>query len=108
MNDLEITVRDAALLLDSQPPRLIDVREPDEFAICKIGRAELLPLSAFAENFAATLPDKTEKILLYCHHGMRSLRAAVHLAGLGYTDVKSIAGGIDAWSREIDPNVPRY
>jgi rhodanese-related sulfurtransferase len=106
---LEVTVREAALLLDSQtPPRLIDVREQDEFDYCKIARAELLPLSQFVEKFAALLPDKSQQILTLCHHGMRSLNAAEYLANLGYTDVKSIAGGIDAWSREIDASVPRY
>jgi adenylyltransferase/sulfurtransferase len=109
VNPLEITAQEAKSLLDSQtPPRLVDVREADEFAICKIPGAELLALSAFAENYAGRLPDKPQKILLYCHHGMRSLRAAEFLSGRGYTDAKSIAGGIDAWSREIDPAVPRY
>ena len=109
MGALEVTVREASSLLDSQtPPRLVDVREEDEFAICKIDGAELLPLSQFVEKFAALLPDKSQKILTLCHHGMRSLRAAEYLTHLGYADVKSISGGIDAWSREIDPLVPLY
>jgi rhodanese-related sulfurtransferase len=106
---LEVTVREAASLLGSQaPPRLIDVREPDESGFCKIAQAELLPLSQFVEKFAALLPDKSQQILTLCHHGMRSLHAAEYLANLGYTGVKSISGGIDAWSREIDAEVPRY
>ena len=109
MNPLEITVQEAAALLGSKaPPRLVDVREADEFATCKIDGAEFLPLSAFAQHFAARLPDKGQKILLYCHHGMRSLRAAEFLSNLGYTDAKSISGGIDLWSLEIDPSVARY
>ena len=109
-NPLEITVQETAQLLDTpdSKPRLIDVREPDEFEVCKIEGAELLSLSAFVQDFAAKLPDKSQVILLYCHHGMRSLRAAEYLANLGYTGVKSVSGGIDQWSREIDPEVPRY
>jgi len=109
VNPLEITIQEANALLASQPkPRLIDVREEDEFAFCKIEGSELLPLSKFVQDFASTLPDKSQKILLFCHHGMRSLRAAEYLSGAGYTGVKSISGGIDAWSVEIDPEVPRY
>lgn len=109
MNPLEITVQETHALLESKTPlRLVDVREQDEFDICKIDGAELLPLSSFVQEFAARLPDKAQKILVYCHHGMRSLRAAEYLAGQGYTDVKTVGGGIDAWSREIDPEVPRY
>ncbi|HWB59272.1 MAG TPA: rhodanese-like domain-containing protein [Chthoniobacteraceae bacterium] len=109
MLSLEITVQEAKALLDSKAPlKLVDVREADEFAVCKIDGAELLPLSAFAQEFAARLPDKAQKIVLYCHHGMRSLRAAEFLAEQGYTDVKSVSGGIDAWAREIDQTVPRY
>jgi len=109
MDSLEITVQEANALLDSQtPPRLVDVREQEEFAICKVEGAELLPLSAFVQDFAARLPDKSQKILLYCHHGMRSLRAAEYLSSHGYTGAKSISGGIDSWSLEIDPSVPRY
>ena len=109
MNPLEITVREAKSLLDSPvPPRLVDVREPDEFAVCKIDGAELLPLSTFVQDFPARLVDKSQEIALYCHHGMRSLRAAEFLSGHGYTDAKSIAGGIEAWSLEIDPSVARY
>ena len=109
MNPLEITVQEASALLHSHtPPKLVDVREEDEFAVCKIDGAELLPLSSFVQDFAARLSDKSQVILLYCHHGMRSLRAAEYLANLGYTGVKSVVGGIDKWSLEIDPGVPRY
>ena len=109
MNPLEISVQEAKGRLDApSPPRLVDVREEDEFAFCKIEGAELIPLSKFAVEFAAKLPEKSEVILLYCHHGMRSLRAAEFLSGHGYADVKSVAGGIDAWAREIDPAVGRY
>jgi rhodanese-related sulfurtransferase len=106
---LGISITETQQLLDSGVRlRLIDVREPDEFAICKLDGAELLPLSTFAEQFAARLPEFDERILVYCHHGMRSMRAAEYLAKRGYTHVSSIEGGIDAWSQDIDPSVPRY
>ena len=88
--------------------RLIDCREEDEYAICKIDQAELLPLSNFPNDYPVRLPDKNETILIYCHHGMRSLRAAEYLTQLGYTNVINLQGGIEAWALEVDPNVPRY
>jgi rhodanese-related sulfurtransferase len=109
MHALEIDLHEAKALLDSAaPPRLIDCREADEWAICRLPHAALLPLSIWGEQFREKLADPEEPILIYCHHGMRSLRAASFLAQLGYADVRSIRGGIDAWSREIDPDVPRY
>ncbi len=87
--------------------RLIDVREPDEWAVARLPEAELLPLSQFQERALQELsPD--EKIVLYCHHGVRSGRALDFLKANGYKDVLHLAGGIDAWSTEVDPTVPRY
>jgi rhodanese-related sulfurtransferase len=106
---VEISVHDAKALLDSGAAvRLIDCREQDEHALCKIERSQLIPLSVFRNEAPANLEDKNQTILIYCHHGMRSMRAAEYLAALGYTDARSIRGGIEAWSQEIDPAVPRY
>ena len=106
---LGISVQETKKLLDlGSPLRLIDVREADEFDICKIQGAELIPLSAFAEEFSKRLPQTEARILLYCHHGMRSMHAAEYLAHRGYSNVSSVDGGIDAWAREIDPAVARY
>ncbi len=88
--------------------RLIDVRDPDEYEHCRLPGAELIPLATLPSETAAKLPDKNASILLYCHHGMRSLRAAEMLRELGYTNARSVAGGIDRWSHEIDSTVPRY
>ena len=68
----------------------------------------MLPLSGFAEGFREALPDRDETVLIYCHHGVRSLHAAEWLAGQGYTRVRSMAGGIDAWARLYEPGMPRY
>lgn len=105
----EITVQEAqARLASGQPPRLIDVREEDEWAVGRLAGAELMPLSRFAELLPQLLTDPAEPLLIYCHHGVRSARATDFLLRQGYTDVTNLAGGIDAWSLEIDPSVPRY
>jgi rhodanese-related sulfurtransferase len=96
-------LRDAKQLL-----RLIDCREDDEWHICRIDGAQLIPLSSFAENALARLPDKQEHVVVYCHHGVRSMRATLWLRQQGYAKTQSLRGGIDLWSELIDPEVPRY
>ena len=94
-----------------KPLRLIDCREDDEFALNRIEGAELIPLSQFAELAPQRLiGEEAEKmpVVIYCHHGMRSLQATHFLRRHGVAKVWSMAGGIDAWSLEIDPEVPRY
>lgn len=108
MESLVISPPEAKNLIESNSVRLIDCREADEYAICKIDHAELVPFSNFFHEVPLKLPNKHQKILIYCHHGMRSLRAAEYLAQLGYTDVHSLHGGIEAWSQEIDPAIPQY
>jgi rhodanese-related sulfurtransferase len=95
-------------LLSAQPPRLIDVREPDEWELTHIAGAELLPLSQWPAVALEKLTDPTQSIVIHCHHGGRSMRAAEFLAAHGFTDVANLTGGIDAWSSEVDPAVPRY
>jgi rhodanese-related sulfurtransferase len=89
-------------------PRLIDVREPDEFAICRIAGAELIPLSELASVAAWRLSDRSQELVVYCHHGVRSLRAVQWLRARGWSGARSMAGGIEAWSLRVDPAVPRY
>jgi rhodanese-related sulfurtransferase len=110
MSDVpEITVAELpALLAQPAAPRLIDVREPDEWAVAKIPGAELLPLSQWPALALETLTDKNQPLLMQCHHGSRSARATAWLLSQGYTDVRNVAGGIDAYSVEIDPKVARY
>ena len=85
---------------------LVDVREPWEQEICRIEGARLVPLGALAASLN-TLPD-VDEVICYCHHGMRSLDAAAWLRFQGFEKAKSLAGGIERWSLEVDPNVPRY
>lgn len=106
----EISAADLAALREA-PDRptfqLIDCREEDEFTICRIEGAHLVPLSRFAELSPLLMADDTP-IIVYCHHGMRSLNATHYLRQRGHANTWSLAGGIDHWSQEIDPSVPRY
>jgi rhodanese-related sulfurtransferase len=86
--------------------RLIDVREPVEFETARVEGAELLPLSRFNE-WAGAL-DPAEELVVMCHHGVRSAHVCAVLARHGFTNLSNLAGGIDRWSTEVDPGVPRY
>jgi len=95
----------AAALRGNKAPRLLDVRTPEEWAIAKLAGATLVD-EALAQQ-VMTWPKDTP-IVLYCHTGVRSLDAASYLAGHGFSNVRSMTGGIERWSREIDAQVPRY
>ena len=107
---LEISVQETQRLLTggNEALRLIDVRDPEEYAYCRLPGAELIPLATLPGDAAAKLPDKSAPVLVYCHHGMRSMRAVEALRQMGYTNARSVAGGIDRWSREVDPATPVY
>jgi rhodanese-related sulfurtransferase len=105
----EISAQDAERRLAAQhPPRLIDVREEDEWEVCRIAGAELLPLSQWPAVAMEKLTDVAEPLIVYCHHGGRSAHAVDFLLRSGFRDAVNLAGGIDAWSLEVDPGVPRY
>lgn len=87
----------------------IDVREPFEFAIARIEGAELIPMGsvpAALQHLDALSEDAT--LVIYCHHGARSLNVVNWLRQQGVENCLSLAGGIDRWSAEIDGSVPRY
>ena len=88
--------------------RLIDCREEDEFLICRLPGADLIPLSRFAGEASRELVGEERPLVIYCHHGMRSMNATLYLREKGHPRCWSLAGGIDLWSRKIDPSVPRY
>ncbi len=96
------------LLAAAKSPRLIDVREPEEWATCHIAGADLLPLSQWPAIVGTQLTDLSQPLIIHCHHGGRSARAAEFLLRSGFTDVKNLSGGIDAWSLQIDPSIARY
>ena len=106
---IEITPSELHLWIKNQKPFcLIDCREDDEYAIAKINGAVLVPLSRWEEAFGKLQLDESQPVIVHCHHGMRSLRATHWLRRNGYPEAQSLAGGIDAWSLEIDLSVPRY
>ena len=96
----------AEALKSPTPPRLIDIRESDEQAIAKIEGA-LPAMDERVQEMMARGPKDTP-IVVHCHHGVRSLDAASHLIGHGFTNVRSLRGGIDAWAEQIDRSVVRY
>ena len=107
---MEVGVQDTQRLMAEKGAdlRLIDVRDPDEYEFCRLSGAELIPLLTVATDAPAKLPDKTAEIIVYCHHGMRSMQAAEQLRAMGYGNARSMTGGIDRWSQEIDSTVRRY
>jgi rhodanese-related sulfurtransferase len=107
----EVRVHDVAQWISmpaDQRPRLIDCREAEELQICQIAGNEWLPLGAIPSSVSALKQGEERGIVVYCHHGMRSLRAARFLRQQGLEHAFSMAGGIDAWGRIIDPSLPRY
>lgn len=102
----EISVhRLSSRLEGGDPVFLLDVREPYEYKIANLN-GHLVPLGQLQTKFNEL--DKTREIVVYCHHGNRSAFAVQFLKNQGFERVLNLVGGIDQWSREIDPNVPRY
>ena len=89
------------------PPLLLDVREPWEFHTANIPGGLLMPMGEVASRAHSEL-DPDAPIVVMCHHGARSLNVALWLRDQGFSQVQSLAGGIDAWSRTVDPETPRY
>ena len=85
---------------------LLDVREPFELAAARIEGVRAIPLGELARRAGELDPDAPTVCI--CHHGIRSARAAGHLAALGFRSVSNLSGGIDRWSLEVDPRIPRY
>ena len=86
--------------------KVIDVREPDEYQIARVKGVPLFPLSALPQRF--TELDPNQQIYIHCKSGVRSLKALHFLREQGFKYLKSVKGGINAWSDEIDHNVPKY
>jgi len=109
MLDFEISTNELSSKLAGGKPAdlvLLDVREPWEYATAKIEGSLLLPMGDIPANLQKLDPEA--HIVTICHSGVRSMNVAVWLRNHGLEKVQSLRGGIDAWSREIDPNVPRY
>jgi rhodanese-related sulfurtransferase len=104
---LEISAADSAALLKADPSvKLIDVRTDAEYMAARIDGALLVNN---ADSMAKVLAwPKETRILVHCHHGIRSLDAVAYLRERGFEQAQSVAGGIDAWSTRVDLTVPRY
>ncbi len=86
--------------------KFIDVREPAEYEIARVGQAELLPLSRFNEWIDTLKPE--DEIVVMCHHGVRSANVCMFLVRNNFENVSNLEGGIDLWSIEVDKTIPRY
>ena len=107
MTNLEITAREVKERMDrGEKLMLVDVREPHEYALCHIEGSVLIPMGTIPANLQKL--DTDEDVICFCHHGMRSLDVANWLRTQGVKSAKSMAGGIDRWSLEVDPKVTRY
>jgi len=107
MANIEITPREVKELLARDPKVLfVDVREKWEYDTARIPGSVLIPLGDIPSNLQRL--ENSEHVVFFCHHGMRSLDAAAWLRSQGVEDAQSMTGGIERWSTEIDPSVPRY
>lgn len=106
-DEINITVSQLQRRLEQgRRPLLVDVRTPREWQICRLDGAQLLPLQELTGRWQEL--DGEQEIVAYCHHGHRSARAVEFLRRAGLKHVRNLTGGIDAWSKEIDPGVPLY
>jgi len=107
---LEASPKEVKQRIDAgEPIRLIDVREPFEHAIARVNVAELIPMGTVPARLVHLEAQADEATLVVlCHHGVRSLQVVHWLREQGLENCQSMAGGIDAWSAEVDGAVPRY
>ena len=108
MRDLRPT--ELAQYLDSAlgSPLLVDVREHWEFDICHLPDSKLVPMQDIPTNVSRGQLPLDRDIVVICHHGVRSRHVASYLEHHGYQRVINLAGGVDAWAREVDRNMPTY
>jgi rhodanese-related sulfurtransferase len=106
--NLETTPREVRDGLANDNVLLIDVREAEELAVASVEGALHIPLGDLPSRYLEIDADEDTPIAVICHSGRRSLNAAMFLHQQGLTGARSVAGGIDLWSIDIDPSVPRY
>jgi rhodanese-related sulfurtransferase len=107
MLSYEISPAEAAEILREKGARLVDVREPWEFATTRIEGSVPMPMGEVPTRAHKEL-DMDERLVVVCHHGVRSMNVTAWLRRQGFEKAQSLRGGIDAWSVEVDPNVARY
>ncbi len=112
--DWEVTPRETKRQLDSAPADsfvLLDCRRPEEWQATRIAGAKHIPMTDIerrADELESDAGTRDTPIVVHCHHGMRSLKVTAALRAMGFTNVRSMAGGIDLWSVDVDPTVARY
>jgi rhodanese-related sulfurtransferase len=107
MLDYELSSTEAAALLRENKVRFLDVREPWEVSTAHIDGSVTMPMGDVPARAYQEL-DPDERVIVFCHHGVRSMNVTVWLRNQGFELVQSMRGGIDAWSVEVDPKVSRY
>lgn len=108
---LEVSVKETASLMqapEDERPLLIDCREPSEYETVRIDGATLVPLGELSNRMDELGDARDRRIIVHCHHGGRSLKAAQLLRAGGFPQAQSMAGGIDEWATDIEPGMARY
>ena len=109
VNDLEITPQDVATMrADGRQSAFIDCRKPEEHETARIEGSTLIPLADLDLHLPSLREHEDDLMVVYCHTGRRSLTMTTVLRDKGFSNVKSMAGGIERWSLEIDSSIPRY
>lgn len=104
-----ITPRDLKRWLDDETraqPLLLDVREPWEFAVCRLDGAQHIPMRTIPARLNEL--DRNAEIVIVCHHGVRSFQVAMFLEQQGFDKLVNLHGGVAAWARDVDPGMPTY
>lgn len=107
----EIAPTEAAAALDqfaSSECLLLDCRTQEEYSTARIGRARLIPMQELPQRLGEIEAWRDKRVIVHCHHGVRSLRVTNWLREQGFAQAQSLQGGIDAWSAQIDASVPTY
>jgi rhodanese-related sulfurtransferase len=107
MLDYEISPAEVSALVKAGKAKIIDVREPWEFATARIEGSLPIPMGEVPARAHQEL-DPEERLVVVCHHGIRSMNVTVWLRNQGFEQAQSLRGGIDAWAAEVDPTVGRY
>jgi rhodanese-related sulfurtransferase len=98
----------AEKLRSANPPYLLDVRQRDEHAFVALPNSTLIPLDELSARADEIEDWKDAEVVVYCHHGIRSAQAVAQLRANGFANVHNLSGGIDRWTSDIDPTLPRY
>lgn len=105
----QITAVELASQLESvEPPMLLDVREQEEHDYAALKNSKLIPLGQISQRAGEISDWKEKEVVVYCHHGIRSLHAIAQLRSMGFQNLRNLSGGIDAWSTTVDDSVRRY